>query len=172
MTRKIFLDMDDVLCDFEARSTRLLGKKMKDFPKSSDAWDALGDYKFNFYALLDPMPDAHTLVEGVMSLAADYGYPVGVLTALPRSNCVPLAEEHKKFWLGKHFPELLTDFNIGPYAVDKQNHCKPGYILIDDSPLNIPQWNVKGGKGILHTSAKTSLLELRTHLESLELVTS
>jgi 5'(3')-deoxyribonucleotidase len=77
-----------------------------------------------------------------------------------------LAEQHKREWLANYYPHLLDNFNIGPYAIDKQNHCKVGDILIDDSAMNISQWCAKGGVGILHVSAERSLKELNALLLS------
>lgn len=165
--KKILLDMDGVLTSFDTYVKGILGRPLRSFPTSSAGWRALGDYKNSLYLVLDPMPDAAELVEGAYALSKDYGCTLGVLTAVPKEGTVPLAEAHKREWLARYFPILLSDFNIGPHAVDKQNHCKVGDVLIDDSELNIPQWNAKGGKGILHTDAKTSLFELKTYLETL-----
>lgn len=154
---KIYLDLDQTLTAFDKRIVELLGKKLSEFPRSRMGWDALGKHLDTLFLDLEPLPDAKILVDSVYTLASEYGYLVGVLTAIPKVIEVPLVVEHKKLWLAKHFPQLLEDFNIGPYAVDKQNHCNPGDILIDDSHLNIPQWNAKGGYGILHTSADTSI---------------
>lgn len=158
---KIYLDMDNCITNFDKRVLEILGKPMSAFPKAKVAWEAMGDKLDTLFLDLEPMPDAQLLVDEVFSIAKYYQYSVGVLTAIPKVIEVPLAAEHKKQWLSKHFPQLLEDFNIGPYAIDKQNHCVPGDILIDDSILNIPQWTAKGGYGILHTSANRSIQLLR-----------
>jgi hypothetical protein len=73
----------------------------------------------------------------------------------------------KMIWLAETVPDLIKEasFAIGPNAIDKQNHCVPGDVLIDDSKLNIPQWNAKGGFGILHVTSADSLQQLRKYLE-------
>jgi 5'(3')-deoxyribonucleotidase len=162
----IFLDMDGVLADFDRYCLETIGKSLSTFPDSESGWAALGQDKYTMFRHLKPMEDAHILVDGVIKLAHEYRYHVGVLTAIPKIGRVPLAKRHKKEWLYNHFPELLDDFNIGPYAEDKQKHCVVGDILIDDSHLNIPQWIDVGGVGILHTSAINSLVELETHLRN------
>ena len=143
-----------------------MGCTLNELPSRTDGWVALGDHKLDMFAKLDPLPDAHVLVQGVVEAAEAYGYQVGVLTALPKLGRVPNAEQHKREWVEKHFPELLENFRIGPYAEDKQHHYQEGDILIDDSTMNIPQWLAKGGCGILHTSAEKSLAELRAYLEA------
>jgi hypothetical protein len=37
---------------------------------------------------------------------------------------------------------------FGPYAEDKQRHCTPGDILIDDKLSNCEQWQAQGGWAI------------------------
>ena len=111
------------------------------------------------------MEDARDLVSFVEKVAKVHHYSVGILTALPKMKVVPKAEQHKKEWLAKYFPQLLVDFNIGPYAVNKQEFCQEGYILIDDSVKNIPQWNAKGGIGILHKNANSTIRKLKNHVE-------
>jgi hypothetical protein len=165
----IYLDMDGVLANFDSKSIELIGKPLKSFPTSLLGWMQMEKHQ-NIYAILDKMPDADELVDGVFALAAKHDCTVGVLTAIPWLGRIPLATQHKQEWLAEKFPQypdLLTNFNIGPHARDKQNHCKPNHVLIDDSHLNIPQWIAKGGCGILHTQAKLTLPILKTHLESI-----
>lgn len=155
---------DGVIADFDSYCHTLIGKSLSAFPDSESGWAALGQDKYTMFRHLKPMVDAKELVDGVIKMAHEYSYHVGVLTAIPKIGRVPLAKRHKKEWLYNHFPHLLDDFNIGPYAEDKQKHCVIGDILIDDSHLNIPQWRSVGGVGILHTSASDSLSELFQHL--------
>jgi len=105
------------------------------------------------------------LVYACISLASLYKLEIGVLTAVPKYGRVPMAKQHKKEWIKKYFPELLSNFNIGPWAEDKYKHCQYGDILIDDQKRNIDQWNAAGGFGILHTSAENTIKELIAYLE-------
>lgn len=165
----IYLDMDGVLADFDSKCVELTGKHFMVWPDSQSAWAAIEQHQ-DMYRILPPLSDALALIEGCVSLSKIYGCKLAVLTAIPRIGRLPLVAQHKQEWLAEHFPQfpdLLTNFNIGPYAVDKQNHCKPDHVLIDDSDLNIPQWIAKGGCGILHTSAEQSLAELVLHLEKI-----
>jgi 5'(3')-deoxyribonucleotidase len=161
----VYLDMDGVLADFDRKTIELIGKRLRDFPTSQSGWDAISDYK-HIYSILDPMPDAHELVNGILYYQSIHKFDVGILTAIPKLGRIPDAQVHKQQWISKYFPELLPNFNIGPHAIDKQNHCKPGDVLIDDSHLNIPQWLEKGGYGIFHENAVSSLNSLRSYLES------
>lgn len=161
----VYLDMDGVLADFDKKTIELIGKRLRDFPTSKDGWDAINHVP-EIYSLLEPMPDADELVAGVFQLQQLYRFNIGVLTAIPRIGRIPDAKIHKRNWIEIYYPKLLRDFNIGPYAVDKQKHCRKGDVLIDDSEKNIPQWNDAGGYGILHTSAEKSLAELEQYLRN------
>jgi 5'(3')-deoxyribonucleotidase len=164
----VYLDMDGVLADFDRYMIDVFGVPFNHISKmSEDRWALISDRCQDLYSHLQPMPDAEILVDGVLKLCDSNGYSVGVLTAIPKYGRIPNAEQHKREWLLDRWPNLLYNFNIGPYAIDKQKHARPGHVLIDDSHLNIPQWNAAGGIGILHTSAADSLIKLNAHLETL-----
>jgi len=156
----IYLDLDGVIADFDGYCISIIGKTLSDFPDSESGWAALGFDKYTMFRHLKPMADSKHLVESVLSLASEHNYNVGILTAIPKIGRVPYAKFHKKEWVSNNFPELVENFNIGPFAEDKQKHCAWGDILIDDSKLNIPQWINAGGIGILHTSANDSVQQL------------
>lgn len=166
----LYFDMDGVLADFDRKAIELIGKRLRDFTSSVEGWAVMEKHQ-DIYYRLEKMPDADQLVHEVFKLAYQYGYTPGVLTAIPKYGRIVNAVQHKRAWLAEKFPlypELLTNFNIGPHAVDKQNHCKFGHILIDDSVMNIPQWNARNGFGILHTSAADTIKQLKSFLEKLD----
>ncbi len=163
----VYLDMDGVLADFNARTLELISKSLDDFDSSQAGWDALGEHKYNIYLDLPLMPNATILVEGILRLCTKYEVNYGVLTAVPKVGRVPKAKEHKKFWLSRHFPELLNNFNIGPHAEYKQYHANPGDVLIDDMKRNIEQWRSREGYGILYGNAENTLLILEEYLKAL-----
>jgi hypothetical protein len=106
------------------------------------------------------MPEAYELMSYVCSL----NVPVAILTALPRRRHIPYAEEDKRQWITDHWGPM--EFHVGPYAVDKQAYAQPGYVLIDDSRLNIPQWRALGGYGILYENLLQTKLELEKILHA------
>lgn len=165
MTR-IYIDMDGVLANFDERMVLTFGKHFNELGASSkERWEIISTHCQDIYSTLHPLPDADQLVTGIIDVCTEYGYIPSVLTAIPKYGRIPNAEIHKRRWIYEHWPILLENFFIGPHAVDKQLHCTPGDILIDDSHLNIPQWNAAGGIGILHTSAANSLNILHIHIK-------
>lgn len=166
MYNTIFLDMDGVLADFDAKIVELLGVKLGSFSTSAAGWDAIAPYKHELFSQLEPMPDAYELYDGVRELAYTNKMDVAVLTAIPKYGRMPYARIQKYEWIQDFFPEIGHRFNIGPYAEHKQLHCIPGDILIDDNLMNIEQWNSVGGFGIYHTSALDSLKQLEAILNA------
>jgi len=153
---KTFVDLDGVMADYDGGFKRLTGF-YPDEVTDQQMWDLLVEHNngAGFYRNLKPMPDAGDL----WGYLVTHGYDPVILTGLPRRVTIPTAKEDKAEWVKFHLgPEV--EFNTGPFAVDKQKHCQPGDILIDDSERNIDQWKAKGGIGILHTSAAKTIKEL------------
>lgn len=160
--------MDGVLADFDSAKRAILDKiPNHDDLTPQELWGVLSEHK-DLYLHLTPTPDANLLVGCVSLLARSYNTSVAVLTALPSLGDFPDAAAHKQIWIEKHYPQLAGDVRFGPYSVDKQNHARPGDVLIDDRQMNINQWESKGGKGILHTSAFSSLDKLVQYLREIK----
>lgn len=146
---RLFLDMDGVLADFD----RGYGDRFGVRPSKADDnvdWNLVRSTP-NFYRDLPPMEDMEELVAFCM----DYR-PV-ILTGVP-SN-VPEAQANKWQWvqknLGPGFPM------IGCRSVDKSKHLLRGDILVDDWEKHKDLWIARGGLWITHTSAKSSIFQLR-----------
>ena len=160
----VWLDSDGVLANFNSKIVELIGKPIDQFPTPKEGWKALNPHQ-HVFAEPDKMPDADRLVSGVMMLKDRFHFNVGVLTAVPLVKTMPFAEQDKREWFERNYPELAKNFRIGPHAIQKQDHCNPGDVLIDDNRKNIDQWNDKGGVGIFHTNARDSINMLRYYLE-------
>lgn len=159
MSKIIHLDLDGVLYNLDGRIKSILGKSLDNFNPRIGAWLLLTPHQ-ELFKDLEIFPDAANLVRGVKKFAAEHGYTIEILTAIPFYAAMPLAAGHKRDSVKKDFGEHNWKFKIGPYARDKHEHCQIGDILIDDSVLNIQQWNAKGGIGILHRSAEETLQHL------------
>jgi 5'(3')-deoxyribonucleotidase len=165
--RIIYLDMDGVLADFNGAMLDHFGVPFSELGTSSEhRWELITSTCPDVYSQLRVLPDADELVAGVIEACVTYDYVPAILTAIPKFGRFPDAVQHKKEWIRTKWPVLHKNFNIGPYAVNKRDHAKPGHVLIDDSSLNIPQWNAAGGYGILHANAKQSLEQLTIFMET------
>jgi hypothetical protein len=150
MSRRLFLDLDGVLADFDAGVMALLGM-------SADAYEAKHskkDFWFrirradDFYAHLPEMPDARILFDAVKHLD-----PV-ILTGLPIGNW---AKPQKEAWVAEHFPGTPV---ITTMARDKHKHMHPGDVLVDDRETHRATYEEAGVVFVHHTSAKASVAAL------------
>ena len=155
-TPTIYCDMDGVIADFVTFTREHLGHPFKD-----RYWTDLPE---NMFYLLPPMRDAHQLWKFIGK------YNPNILTAVPRKSESrgPISEraaDDKKKWVKKHFnvPENRV------YAVlrkFKEKFAKDGRdgrpnLLIDDHSKNIDAFKKAGGLGIIHTSARNTIKELK-----------
>jgi hypothetical protein len=66
-----------------------------------------------------------------------------MLTAIPHKNDMHDTFHDKVDWMAERWPEVRVHF--GPYSQDKQHHCEPGDILVDDRTSNCQEWAARGG---------------------------
>ena len=148
----IYLDMDDVVADWRVAAEDLL--KLK-FP-NNDPWaripnDKWAELKRNsrFYRTLPLKPGADELVQYCRNavhrgLADD----VRFLSAIPHNNDMPWSIQDKVRCAHEKFPGIPVF--LGPYRRDKQVHCRPGDILIDDRTSNCEEWESRGGQAHIY----------------------
>ncbi len=150
--RRLFVDLDGTLADFDGRYEQLFGlRPNRAEPEPPDLWSNIGGVP-NFFATLDPLPDAFELWEGVKAFR-----PV-ILTGVPDS--VPAAAAQKIAWVRVH---LGTDvLVICCRSRDKALHGNPGDILVDDWDKYQARWERMGGIFVWHTRAATSVLAVTT----------
>lgn len=149
-TRKLFLDCDGVLADFDEGATRVFGMSPKAFQARRGPgpfWARLASTP-DFYATLPLLPGALELFEAVRHLD-----PI-ILTGLPRGKW---AEPQKRAWAAQHFPATTM---ITCMARDKRDHCTPGDVLVDDQEKYAELWQGAGGVFILHKHVETTLQAL------------
>lgn len=154
--RRLYLDCDGVLADFDAGVQRLLGTAPQDFKDrhgKAEFWSRLA-LAPDFYALLPEMPDARELFDAVKHLD-----PV-ILTGLPSGDW---AAPQKVRWAAEHFPGTRI---ITVLAVDKRTHCAEGDVLVDDKLEHRHLWERAGGVFIQHRGAKETLRELSAYFPS------
>ncbi len=111
-TRIVYVDMDDVLCQYsEAHATALDAKPDILFPQSVAG----------FYLNLQPIPGA---IEAVKLLRERFD--VHILTA--PSSCNPLCYTEKRLWVERHFDFAMVEKLI----ISPNKGLLKGDVLIDD----------------------------------------
>jgi hypothetical protein len=147
-TAKLFLDLDGVLADFDHGVERVTGKRPEQL-RVGEMWRALAR-ESRFFETLEFMHDAELLW-----LFCKPFHPT-ILTGLPLGTWAP---EQKRRWvarmLGGEVPVITC------MSRDKARYSGPGHVLVDDRETSRAGWVEKGGDFILHTSAETSITELR-----------
>jgi hypothetical protein len=143
---QVFLDLDGVFADFDARVKHLTGKHPSQLDRNR-LWKAVNADK-RFFAELE-------LIEGCMALwemTKDLE-PI-FLTGAPSSR---IFQEQKREWVARIFG---ADFmvHVVPKKL-KQDFSGPHKVLIDDTPENIEQWIARGGHGILHKGDHASTVK-------------
>lgn len=169
---KIYCDMDGVLANFQGGMTRYMQRLSGDPSFVYDdnryevdskyrtlMWDSLKDYqkklKGKAWYDLDPMHDAEELWKYISK------YPTEILTAT--GNPIYKAQEQKELWIQDKamFIDPATKINFTRKAAEKAQFASPISILIDDKEKAIIPWRGAGGIGILHTSAKSTINQLK-----------
>jgi 5'(3')-deoxyribonucleotidase len=151
--RRLYLDCDGVLADFDHGATAILGMKPKAFEHRHGLgrfWQKLASAP-DFYFSLPLMPDAMRLFEAVKHLDSV------ILTGLPRGNW---AADQKMRWAAQHFPGVRM---VTCMARDKRNHAKDGDVLVDDNDKFRHLWEQAGGIFVHHKNAEESLGELASY---------
>ena len=153
---QVFLDLDGVFADFDARVKRLTGKH-PDHLDRNHLWKAINRDK-RFFAELE-------LIEGCMQLwEATRDLEPVFLTGAPSSR---VFQEQKREWVARIFgPEFTV--HVVPKRL-KQDYSGPGKILIDDTPDNIAQWEARGGHGILHAGDHASTVRALKELMAMHI---
>jgi len=151
--KKIYLDMDGVVADFNEYAYRVHGFGSEvEYP--DDLWNQIAQNP-RLYRDLKKTPYADELVHNCRVFAQKHNLELYFLTAVPKSNRLHWAFTDKVEWGQKYFPDIPVHF--GPFSKDKHVHCSPGDILIDDRISNINEWNNAGGIGILHENYEDTI---------------
>lgn len=166
MITELYVDMDGVLADFYNRFIELFKQHPeRDYPSNNQAkkdyqnkWHKF--IKDDHFATLDPMPD---LQIGLLFLNEKAKHmPVNILGSTARAEFLNELTRQKTIWLRRYDINFNTIFVPGKSL--KQHYAKPGRVLIDDTQINITQWNDNGGIGILHTSWDDTIVQINNLL--------
>jgi len=143
----VYVDMDGVLADFFGEvADHHKVKNWKEIHRKDLGIDQVAQQP-GFFEDLAVLPNAHRLINGVVSLAGKYS-----ILSSPLLSEVEQSSEEKTEWLKHHFrhnspSSILFDHEKQKYAT--QPDGTPN-ILIDDWDLNIKLWQANGGIGILY----------------------
>ena len=150
---KIYCDMDGVLTDFDSRFEYFGGMSPKEYEAkygTKKFWELIdNEVGVRFWVGMSWMPDGKELWNYIKP------YNPTILSAPSRQNESRLG---KRLWVKNNTPGQKL---ILASAENKPNYSGENHILIDDRKDTIEKWIAKGGIGIYHTSAKSSIDQLK-----------
>ncbi|MCQ2505573.1 MAG: hypothetical protein MJ113_00135 [Lachnospiraceae bacterium] len=151
--KKIYLDMDGVLADFDKGVQDLLGLPRVDQGKRTEEENrklhqSMREYD-HFYDHLELLPHAKEMFNYIYGR---FGKRCEVLSGIPvPKKGIATAKDDKIAWMRRNLSEDIK-MNI-VLRSEKVNYCEGrDCILIDDFSKNIEEWEAAGGTGILFTS--------------------
>ncbi len=144
MNRRLYIDLDGVLADFDGAFLETFGFDHRD-PSTSDAemWAAIHSHG-SYFRGLPPCLGALEFFESVRHLDPH------ILTACPKSDYANVAYQ-KIGWVREHLGAGVTVLpSPGGQAKPLFMRAK-GDILIDDFAKNCRAWSEHGGVAIQHS---------------------
>jgi hypothetical protein len=145
--RKLFLDLDGVLADFDRGVEAVTGRR-PDQLSTRTMWRALAAEP-DFFGTLEMMRDALDLWHFCKPFE-----PV-ILTGLPFGHWAPA---QKRRWVRRMLGEEVPVITC--LSRDKHRYAAPGAVLVDDRPSLREPWERAGGIFVLHKSAAQSIADL------------
>lgn len=146
--RRLFLDLDGVLADFDRGVLAVAGRPPGELP-ARRMWTALAAHP-DFFGTLEPMPDAGAL----WSFCAPHRPTI--LTGLPLGGW---AAAQKRAWVAR---VLGADVEVETcMSREKHRRSGPGRVLVDDRADLEGPWTAAGGDFVRHVSAERSVAALR-----------
>jgi hypothetical protein len=162
---RIFCDMDGVLSDWDSQFEKEAGMTIEEFQKEyskNASWKLVGKAGEEFWAGMEWMTDGIDLWSFIRKFNP---------TILSSPSLDPKSITGKAKWLKKNlnwdFPYItkIEDWTGKEKIIFYGNKFEfatgPQDILIDDTPKKLDAWIAAGGTGILHTSAKETIAELK-----------
>ena len=156
----IYCDMDGVLTDFVLAAKRATGQNWEGMRHGQD-WESIKNTQ-NFWSDMPWMKDGKRL----------WGYinkhNPSILSAAVKNNQDPNCKPGKMRWISGNLKlnnsariNLVNRSQKQDYTMIGHSGKREQAVLIDDYPKNITEWTAKGGIGILHTSASSTIRQLK-----------
>lgn len=140
--KKIYFDMDGVLCDFDKRCDELSCWREDNHRPD---WTKMSKIGSEFWSLMEPIPEGMELYNSIKKFADEHNIQVGILSAI-HLEC-GVAGKHS--WI-KHYLDLPSNLvNIVSNGKMKYILASPDILLIDDNENNVRDFISAHGNAIL-----------------------
>ncbi len=157
--KRIYLDMDGVLADFNRGMKELLG--LEPFEqgrgynpeKNDELFEKMREYG-HFYGDLEPISGAKVFFDKIYER---FGNRCEILTGIPKPRRgIVFAKDDKIQWVNRFLSSDVVVHVV--QREEKQSFCSgKDCVLVDDYEKNIKQWKKCGGTGILFNNGEDVL---------------
>lgn len=146
----IYCGLDGVLADFDYKVKNTFEGRSPEQIFPEEMWERIASYK-HFFHDLPWTRDGLALWDAIRYLTPY------ILTEVPK---IKYAEQDKRSWVNwKLGPEVVM---LACQLSNKHLYCRtPGSILIDDNESARRNWELTGGKFILHTNSLDTIKQLQ-----------
>ena len=153
MSRRLYLDLDGVLADFDAAFPSVFGLDHRSMA-DDEMWGKINAHP-SFFRDLPLCVGAYEMFWALAAIAQ----PI-ILTACPRARYAEVAAQ-KRAWVFAHFGKSFTVLPVmGGHNKPLFMHS-PGDVLVDDFRKNCDAWTSAGGSAVLHRGPVTTVAEVR-----------
>lgn len=131
-------------------------------------WNIITNKDIKFFESLEPLHD-NKLIQEINKLKKDYNFKLGILGSTGRPSSHIEFKKQKMKWLEEHkLIQYLDEQHIKFVAGKKlkQNFANQNTILIDDTPINVKQFNEKGN-AILYQNIDQTIEDLKQILNKI-----
>ncbi|MFY1110217.1 MAG: hypothetical protein AB3K77_00790 [Methanosarcinaceae archaeon] len=159
----IFLDMDNVLTDFNLACNNVFDGLFNMHSTDRDSfWRIIAEQGIPFWAKMPWKKDGKELCNHLLK------YNTRILSAHPnpkRGEVVEFSKKGKYEWLAKEIGKDFADRAIICRRAEKELYAGPECILVDDNSENIELWEKAGGIGVLHSRTENTIEKLNRILK-------
>ena len=152
---KIYVDMDQVLCDFMGGVVKAVGEPFDSTGIPKVEKKAMINAKKDFWQTLEWLEGSKNLWK---YLTSNPDHEINILSAYAAwdTNSKP----GKRVWIKKNLkPKPNKIFLVK--REQKQNFADKNSILIDDYIKNVHEWESAGGKAVHHINRNTTIAKLK-----------
>lgn len=140
--RRLYLDLDGVMADFDAYFPQLFGVDHRD-QADETMWAMINSHPA-FFRTMPLCPGAKEFFDSVEYLTPS------ILTACPKSDYANVASQ-KRGWVREHLSARVTVLPVQGGRAKPLFMHQPGDVLVDDFERNCEAWEAAGGIAIHHT---------------------
>lgn len=158
MMKKIFVDMDGVLCDFNKSYRDMFNITPGDVVKDTEAYESNWStaLKKNIFSDLEYHAGAEELIEALNNIN---DVEIAILSSTRNIESFNTVRKQKELWLKKH--NISWAFIAVPGWRYKKGFASQDSFLIDDTKNVVKGFVENGGHAILHKDADETIQVVR-----------